>query len=78
MRATLLLGILTTAIAVGCANLNSIHHPFSVRPKNPESIAIDAKQRVVYSREFITGGNADRTILCAEPSPDALSALATA
>ena len=74
MTRTLLLA-LALGLAVGCsANWRSIGRPFSVRPDNAQSLAIDAKQRVVYSRIF----NDDRSIVCAEPSPDALTALSSA
>lgn len=57
---------ITTCLLSGCANWNSIFHTFSTADK--KSVSIDAKQRVI-----ITDG--ERGIVCAEPSPDALSAL---
>jgi hypothetical protein len=61
-------------VTSGCdANFYSSYRTFDTQgvegglnPKNPSSIAIDAKQRVVISH---------RHIVCAEPSPDALSAI---
>ena len=58
--------VISTCLLSGCANWNSIFHTFSIADK--KSVSIDAKQRVI-----ITDG--ERGIVCAEPSPDALSAL---
>ena len=65
----------------GCANLASVHHTF--RPDDGTSISIDAKQRVVYSinktfKDPVTGRlKYEWRAICAEPSPDALSAIST-
>lgn len=64
----------------GCANLNSVYREFDV--EKSRSVSIDAKQRVVIAtprkywdpqinREITKGVS-----VCAEPSPDALSAYA--
>lgn len=67
----------------GCGNLNSIHHFLTV--DEGTGALVDIKQRaVLVSRKKIeTTGNAGQTyppqmqtIVCAEPSPDALSAYA--
>jgi hypothetical protein len=68
------LALIGTSLALlgGCANWNSIHHDF--KPDNGDSLSIDAKQRVVYTVTK-TYGKAEWKAICAEPSPDALSAL---
>src|SRR5262245_51955865 len=59
-------------VSIGCANINSIGRSSGFgRSSTNKAIHLDIKQRVVISRE---GGN----IVCAEPSPDALSAFASA
>lgn len=89
------IGMLTIAclctIITGCANLDSIHHTFAIQKPNgesPDSVSIDAKQRVVLSgmkirKEKIKSESGtdievtvERPIVCAEPSPDALAAIA--
>lgn len=50
----------------GCANLNSIHRDLDLQGK---SVALDAKQRAIFS---LSRGS--QSVICAEPSPDALSA----
>jgi hypothetical protein len=80
------------AITTGCANLDAVFHTFSIqRPigESSDSVSIDAKQRVVLSGKISetevrkgTNGTADvrvtveRPVVCAEPSPDAISAIA--
>ena len=59
----------------GCGNFMAIHRHF--RPDDGQSISIDAKQRVVYSVEKKSGEFTWRAI-CAEPSPDALTAISSA
>jgi hypothetical protein len=61
------------ALLGGCANWNSIHHDF--RPNDGDSLSIDAKQRVVYTVTKKYKDNVEWKAICAEPSPDALSAL---
>jgi hypothetical protein len=60
-------------LLTGCANWNSIHHDF--RPDSGDSLAIDANQRVVYTVTKKYGKDVEWKAFCAEPSPDALSAL---
>lgn len=72
-------------LCAGCANWNSIHHSFRASDSNPESISIDAKQRVVIATTKVTvtelepGKKLEEIVrrVCAEPSPDAISALAS-
>lgn len=71
LRAGGLIGISVTLSA--CANWNSAFRKFDV--DKGESISIDAKQRVVYSIQKDYGDGKDWRAVCAEPSPDALSAL---
>lgn len=71
----------------GCGNLYSVFHTFDAN--NDTSISIDVKQRVVLSAAqtdstkttradgTVIESHAKRTIVCAEPSPDALSVLAS-
>lgn len=83
--------IFVCVVTAGCANLDAVFHTFSIqRPigESPDSVSIDAKQRVVLSGKVSETGvrrNADgtetpvtieRPIVCAEPSPDAISAIA--
>lgn len=74
-----------TALAIivllgGCANLNSISREITVS-EGAKASAIDAKQRVVLSARRTMPGGANATsdlpdlVVCAEPSPDALSAI---
>jgi hypothetical protein len=65
---------LTLPMLTGCANY--IFNRFDIDGSN-DSLSIDAKQRVILStREG--GTSRDRKIVCAEPSPDALSAMSAA
>ncbi len=65
---------LTLPMLTGCANY--IFNRFDIDGSN-DSLSIDAKQRVILStREG--GKTRDRKIVCAEPSPDAISATAAA
>lgn len=74
---TLLPAVGCILLASGCGNLNAINKGFD--PSSGESIAIDAKQRVVYSFATVDAEGKTRShVLCAEPSPDALTALSTA
>lgn len=77
--------LLTLWTTYGCgANFNSIYHKFKTKD---HSVLIDAKQRVIAVTQSKTdlkdsSGNITATEtttrLCAEPSPDALSALTAA
>lgn len=58
--------VFLATVSCGCANFNSIFHTFEA--SDGKSVSIDAKQRVVLA-------DSKRGIVCAEPSPDALSAL---
>ena len=60
----------TTALLslVGCANLTTVNHSHEL-PGNGRAIHLDAAQRVVIT-------NSDG-VVCAEPSPDALQAIAS-
>ena len=78
-----------TAVSVmtllgGCANLNSISREITVA-EGAKASAIDAKQRVVFSATRARPASAAKgtsgasllpdLVVCAEPSPDALSAI---
>lgn len=55
----------------GCANIDTIDHTTTLPDQSDKygvAIHLDAKQRLVISKAF--------GIVCAEPSPDALSAFA--
>jgi len=76
------LGALAIAALAGCANLNAVKKDFTLT--NGAAVSIDAKQRAIFSvalpgtdgKGDDKGGGPSRTVVCAEPSPDALSALA--
>src|SRR5712692_3916288 len=64
--------VLSLSFLTGCANY--IFKSFDIDQGN-ESLSLDAKQRVILVTE--RGGRMrDRKVVCAEPSPDALSATA--
>lgn len=74
IRTALLLAL--TVATSGCAYLTTYNRPIDL---NGGSVAMDVKQRVVFSQ--IRKGNTDlnrpdRVVVCAEPSPDALTVLA--
>lgn len=62
----------------GCANFNSIHRDLKV--DSGEGVLIDVKQRAILVSKRIPSTGVtpaiSQTIVCAEPSPDALSAYA--
>lgn len=69
--------LVSSAALVGCANLDSINRETRLAPgwfASAKAVHLDIKQRVLISKST-TGGE---EIVCAEPSPDALSAFATA
>lgn len=73
---TLALLILATAVQSGCAYLTTYNHPIDLKEG---SVALDVKQRVVFS-QVRHGQDADKkptrdVVVCAEPSPDALTVL---
>src|SRR5919108_6239520 len=59
-------------IAVGCANFNSVHRDFKV--SEGTGALIDIKQRAILVSKDTN--NPSQIIVCAEPSPDSLSAYA--
>ncbi len=58
----------------GCGNLNSVFREFSV--DSGTSVMVDIKQRAVLASSRVSEDNHKITTVCAEPSPDALSAYA--
>lgn len=73
-----LTGLAVALVCAGCANMNSVFRTFHVDEK--ESLSIDAKQRtvIVGVRAGWTDGSTTvdpKTVVCAEPSPDAFSVL---
>lgn len=75
---TLILSIIALNLS-GCAYLTTFNKSVDL---NGQSIAIDAKQRVIFSREktktYTVNNNSvteKYSVLCAEPSPDALAVL---
>jgi hypothetical protein len=71
----LLLPAAFAAVATGCARQTHFLRKVDVADAaNPVSVSIDAKQRLVLSTKRNVGGTT-QAIVCAEPSPDALSAL---
>jgi hypothetical protein len=74
-----MLRVLATALLLplalsACGNFFSVYREFSVSSKEgaPKSIAIDVKQRTILSGS----PDGEKIIVCAEPSPDALSVYA--
>lgn len=68
-----LLGMTLVVLVQGCANLSTVDRTTSLPSDNGhdgKAIHLDAKQRVVVAKSF--------GAVCAEPSPDALSAFASA
>lgn len=65
------LGLLAL-LSTGCvANLESIYREFYL--KDAPSLSIDAKQRIIFSVK-----RGEDVVVCAEPSPDAISAVSAA
>lgn len=65
--------IALTALSTGCANFNSVFREFDADAG--KSVMVDVKQRAIIASRQTEGGKTS-TIICAEPSPDALSAYA--
>lgn len=81
MKSTIIIGLIATILLSGCARLNSIARDFNVN----EGIGqlIDAKQRAIIvvqkkkeNNHGTKNNDTNYTVVCAEPSPDALSAYA--
>lgn len=72
-----LVAILLPVLLAGCASNYSLKE-FSPTPSGPKSAFVDIKQRAVLSavRPGQPANKAD-VVMCAEPSPDAISALAS-
>lgn len=66
MRTSGLASLGLVASLCGCANLDSIYRGIDVQGS---AVSLDAKQRAVFSVS-----KPNTTVICAEPSPDALSA----
>jgi hypothetical protein len=80
--ASIIVAVLPGMMLFGCANSNSIHRNFDVN--SGTGTLIDIKQRAIIvsaqdRKLFKNDGNETHlNIICAEPSPDALSAYAAA
>lgn len=62
-------------LIVGCTSI--VHEKFTLDDNPPYSLAVDARQRFLLNTS--KGGEShDARVVCAEPSPDVLSALAAA
>jgi len=76
--------LITLSLVSGCANWTHLTRDRELEtaqgaPTKAQTIIVDAKQRLITASPITTGsGNGAKTYLafCAEPSPDALSALA--
>ena len=69
--------LLLVIFILGCGNLNSIHRDFNVDDGNGALIDIKQRAIIVSKKTDKSGTSAERkTVVCAEPSPDALSAYA--
>lgn len=77
MKQLMRIFIMTLAMALlaGCGNLQRQSREFQTTGTN--GITIDASQRAIYSVTKKYPGGAQWQAFCAEPSPDALSALAS-
>ncbi len=75
-RFNVIASMLGASALVGCANFNAVKKDFVLT--EGASVSIDAKQRAIFSvkQPGGTDGSPPRNVVCAEPSPDALSALA--
>lgn len=75
MRVSKLLAVvLCSMLASGCARLTTVMRKYDARTT---SVSIDAKQRVVLSgAPRVVDSKRTVPVICAEPSPDALSTLA--
>lgn len=80
MRVSLIVALVMAAVELtGCAYWTTFNQPIDLENR---SVAIDAKQRVIYAHkntteETINGKSVEKSqvVICAEPSPDALSVL---
>jgi len=68
----MIIAFISIVLFSGCAKLNSIARNFNVN--NGEGQLIDAKQRAII---VVKQKDTNKIVVCAEPSPDALSAYAT-
>ena len=64
--------IILCAVVAGCANINSVHR--ELRVSEGSGALIDIKQRGIFVSKRQTPNG--EVIVCAEPSPDSLSAYA--
>jgi hypothetical protein len=62
------IGVAVLGLFTGCANLNSIHRNLNISDGN--GVLIDIKQRAIIAVKTEKG----QTMVCAEPSPEAMSA----
>lgn len=77
MKSTWMLAFIATQLLSGCANFSSVHRTLDTT--NGQGVLIDIKQRAILaSNRKITRNDVEttQTVVCAEPSPDALSAYA--
>lgn len=78
------LSLLGLVLLNGCANLNSIYRPLDLGGQI-SAVAVDVKQRAIITgtaTRTVISKNGEKTtttfpVVCAEPSPDALSAYAS-
>ena len=69
--------ILYSFIIISINGCSTIFKPIKIDASPPLSVSVDAKQRLVIAIERKMPGEAQgKTIVCAEPSPDAFRALA--
>lgn len=70
---SLAMTVIAALTLMGCAGPGHIFRTFDI--ENSESLSVDARQRVVLVTHR-GGKTRDRTVVCAEPSPDVFSAQA--
>jgi hypothetical protein len=82
MRLIVTLGLLLILVGCGNARWTSIHREYKISESHDtQSALIDAKQRAILSSPIVKdddGFDERAFIVCAEPSPDAVSALSSA
>lgn len=71
--------LVCAACLSGCANINSIYRPIGIGAGDVgQAVALDIKQRAIFSAPRVVaypdGTKVSSVVICAEPSPDALSA----
>lgn len=67
------LAVVVTQLATGCANLSTVFREFDL--ERGKSVTVDAQQRAILVNRVVDEAGQQRSIYCAEPSPDSLFAI---